>query len=548
MRYWAIPLASRTIAPVALASWLCGLSLAAEPLLASSQYMLSNAVHAHQSPQLNLVSTLKRSSLPMIEEVTRLYEIRNFQLIWSNGLEYNQNAQELLETINQADNFGLNPFDYDIEFIRYFLEATNVHPPLLGRSDVALTHAYVKLAYHINSGKLRFSQTANVDNYSLLALLNDAVNNQTIGKAIDQLKPRQADFTRLASALKKYRGLERELEPLTLKKRSLAVNDRAPEIIELRKILHRLGDYQGTEFSSDLFDEELAAAVSIFQYRHGLEVDGVIGRHTLSEINKPITQRIQQLELNLEKARMLPENDHRLYVLINIPAYRLYVIENNNIIYQSRVIVGKKKHKTPVLSSEISEIVLNPYWNVPRSIAKNEIIPQLQKDPLYLKKNNIRLLGRLAEKTVVVNPQAIDWAAIDAEKTTLRFRQDPGTENSLGQIKFLFPNRHSVYLHDTPSRRLFSQRRRAFSHGCIRVENPFDLAEVLLTENGDLDKDELQYLTDQKKRKSIKFEQPVPIYTTYMTSWVDENGLTHFRSDIYGRDSQIAISLYNEKK
>ena len=514
---------------------------------ASSPYMLSNALQKQPSPEWNLPNALRNSNLPLINQVTRLYELRDFQLIWSDGKEYNQNAKELFTLIQQADLFGLDPFDYDIEFIQYFLEATNVHPPLLSKSEITFTHAYIKLASHVELGKLRFPEFEEDKNLALLDVLNKAVDTQTLSTLIEQLQPKDERYSRLVKALQKYRKLSKNPQLFVTGNRSLQMGDRSPDVAMLRKILRNFGDYRGSEQDSDLFDEELMVAVSEFQFRHGLEMDGIAGKQTLLEINKPIGQRIQQLELNLERIRRLPASENKRYLLINIPAYQLYMIENNQVAYQSRVVVGKTKHKTPTLSSELHELVLNPYWNVPRSIAKNEIIPLIQKDPNYLSKNNMKLLGKLTDRTIVVNPQTIDWETMDSDKITLRFRQEPGAGNSLGQIKFLFPNTHSVYLHDTPSRNLFTRAQRAFSHGCIRVENPFALAEVLLSGNGDLSKYDLMYLARNKKRKSIVLDQPIPIHITYMTSWTDEHGKTHFRSDIYQRDSKIAAKLYNNE-
>ena len=529
---------------IAICLWV---HLGTQSVLASSQYALGNAVYTHEAPQINVINVLSKSKLPLKNEVAKLYELQGFELIWSDGTQYNDNARQLVEIIQQARRYGLNALDYDLEFIQYFLDATSVDPMLLSRSDVAFTHAYIKLASHINNG-VSHSSPASEREQQLLTTLSYAVDQNTISAAIDQLQPSNSNYVNLVRALGQYRALELSEEPIQLKTHPLAMGDRSADVVVLRKKLHHLGDYTGIDLESDLFDEDLAVAVSNFQRRHGLEADAILGRQTMRELNTPIAHRIMQLEINLERARTLSGLNNDRYLLINIPAYQLYLYENNQVAYQSRVIVGKKKHKTPQLSSHLTKVILSPYWNVPRSIARNEIIPELQKDPQYLAKNNMKLFGRLNNQVYQVNPDAINWSAVDPASSTFRIRQEPGAENSLGQIKFIFPNRHSVYLHDTPARNLFAQPRRAFSHGCVRLEDPFGLAEVLLSSgDGAYSRGDLEYLAKKSKSRTVKLTQPVPIHITYMTAWADEHGVVHFRPDIYQRDSQFAASLYNAK-
>lgn len=528
---------------------LCSI-LYVQPGFASSQYALTNAVYTHEAPQINVINVLSKSKLPLKNEVAKLYELRGFELIWSDGSQYNDNAKQLVEIIQQADKYGLDALDYDLEFIQYFLDATAVDPQLLSKSDVAFTHAYIKLASHVNSGITNDAQSPDDQENALLTTLNKAVDKQTIGTTIDQLQPSNSNYVNLLLAINNYRAMSDAAQtPVRLSKRSLEMGDRSADVILLRERLQQLGDYIGNDLNSDLFDEDLAIALSHYQIRHGLEADGILGTQTARELNTPIERRIEQLEINLERARALSQLESDRYLLVNIPAYQLYLYENNKIAYQSRVIVGKKKHKTPLLSSELTKVILSPYWNVPRSITKNEIIPELKKDPQYLVKNNMKLFGRLNNQTYQVNPDAIDWSAINPADATFRVRQEPGAGNSLGQIKFIFPNRYSVYLHDTPARNLFAQPRRAFSHGCVRLEDPFGLAEVLLSSgDGAISKHDLRYMAKKSRSKIVALEQPVPIHITYMTAWADEHGVVHFRPDIYKRDSQFAATLYNAKK
>jgi murein L,D-transpeptidase YcbB/YkuD len=309
-----------------------------------------------------------------------------------------------------------------------------------------------------------------------------------------------------------------------------------------------LGDYNHNDLSSESLDGSLMLAISQFQSRHGLDADGILGKQTVRELNIPIWKRTQQLELNLARAQALPDITSGRHLLVNIPAYKLYLYDNQKLTYQSNIVVGKKKHKTPLISSQLTKIILSPYWNVPKSITYNEIIPALQRDPDYLAKNNMKLLSTDSHQARVIDPDSIDWFDIDQANINFRIRQEPGSRNSLGNIKFIFPNHHSVYLHDTPSRRLFALPKRAFSHGCIRLEDPFGLAETLVANDLGWSKYDLLDLSKQSKSKTVPLREAVPIHITYMTAWVDEQGIVNFRPDVYNRDTQVLASLYNAKK
>lgn len=492
---------------------------------------------------------LNNSSLPLISQVSKLYESREYNLIWSDGKRYNEKAHDLLTAIQNARKLGLNPSNYDLGIIKYFLETTIDDPTILGKSDITLTHAYVKLTNHINN---KYAANDLSGEYALFTndlFLTNVENNEIEPDAEQSIAEtpliNQDPYSRLLNALEKYRSLSDSFEPIILQKKSLTIGDTSPEIIKTKIRLFELGDYKNIDVSSEVFDETLALAISDFQYRHGLETDGVLGRRTVREINKSAKKRVAQLEVNLERAKQISELGSNRYILVNVPEYRLYVIENGRTIYQTRVVVGKKKHKTPVLTSEISEFVLNPYWNIPASITNNEIIPKLQEDPEYLSKNNMRVISRLNNQNVFVDPKILDWTTIDTKSAALRIRQDPGKRNALGRVKFIFPNNHRVYLHDTPSRNLFARNSRAFSHGCVRVENPFEFAKVLISNSETWTDEKLDYFAKRDKTKTIKLDHPIPIHITYMTAWADEEGVINFRPDIYKRDSQIANNLYN---
>ncbi len=517
--------------------------------------LVGSYVSANTQPK-ELQSVLAALSLPMMHEVSKVYQSRDYALIWSDGNSYNEHAHLLLQVIKNARKLGLNPADYDEDIIQYFLETRIDDARILSKSDVTFTHAYMRLVANIDQHKYSTGNDLSTD-FGLLE--NPTFLKELVGAAIDEEYSNgefknpstsksilgQNHYSRLLRALERYRSLSEQFEPIILQQKSYTLGDISPVISTARKRLHELGDHKSTDLQNEIFDEALALAVSDFQIRHGLKVDGILGKRTVREINTSIQTRIEQLEINLERAKQLAEINDERYILVNVPEYKLHVIENGETIYNARVIVGKKKNKTPVLSSVISEFVLNPYWNVPKSITKNEIIPNVQEDPDYLIKNKMKVISRLNNRNYFLDPKEIDWMNIDVDNTPLRIRQDPGSVNALGGIKFVFPNNYKVYLHDTPSRRLFTRNIRALSHGCVRVENPLKLAEVLLEGSLTWTPEALHRHAKRKKTRVIKLDRPIPVHITYMTAWVDQHGITNFRPDIYKRDSQIASTLYN---
>lgn len=513
--------------------------------IAASHLTLMSSGLSPQPTELNIISALKNTNLPLKKPMTDLYRLRDYKLIWSDGEKYNDNAKQLIQSIRQAHKYGLNSSEYDAELLQSFFDATSVDKALISKSDIVFSHAYVKLASHVNQGKLNNPYTIFKNDELLLSKLNSAANDNTISQAIHDLKPQHRAYSNLVEALNFYKSLHENHEALRLTERSYEVGDQSVEIPKIRQRLYLLGDLYSSDLSGDIYDHDLMLAVSHFQTRHGLVADGILGKRTIRELNTPIWQRIQQLELNLARAQSLPDISTGKHILVNIPAYKLYLYDEHQLTYESNVIVGKKKHKTPVVSSELTKIILSPYWNIPKSITRNEIIPKLQQDPNYLAKNNMRLISTVSRHGHYVDPYGIDWFNVDPYNLDFRIRQEPGDKNSLGKVKFIFPNRYSVYLHDTPSRGLFAQSRRAFSHGCIRLEDPFGLAETLLSNSTGWSKYDLLNISQQSKSKTLHLEEPVGIHLTYMTAWADEQGVVNFRPDIYNRDTKVISTLYN---
>jgi len=304
------------------------------------------------------------------------------------------------------------------------------------------------------------------------------------------------------------------------------------------------GDLLALTFGDpDHFDALLEQAVLGYQRRRGLPVDGKVGAKTVASLNVPVNDRIRQLELNLERLRWLPRDLGQRYILVNMPGFDLQVMEDGRPVASMNVVVGTTAQPTPIFSRTMTYLEVNPYWNIPRRLVAREILPLVQRDPEDLIERNIRVYHGWQADSAELPAEAIDWAGVDPQNHPYRFRQDPGGKNSLGRVKFMFPNQFNVYLHDTPSTGLFARARRAYSHGCIRVAEPIELATYLLREEPFWTRSEIRYAIASGENLKIGLPRPLPVYLVYLTAWVDENGVTNFREDIYGRDELLQVAL-----
>lgn len=323
----------------------------------------------------------------------------------------------------------------------------------------------------------------------------------------------------------------------------LKVGNFYPQIEFIRQRLYESKDIDSLECAKVVkncqyyFDKKLFKAVINFQKRYGLITDGVIGKNTIDKLNTPIEEKIKVLRVNLERMRWLPRNLGERYILINIPAYKLKLYEEKKVQLKMDVIVGKKKFPTPIFSHKMSEVIVNPYWKIPQTIVKNEIIPKLAKDSEYLAKENIKVFENWDVSSLEFDVSKVDWNMYvnndligTPKEAPMRFIQTPGGSNPLGRVKFLFPNQYSVYLHDTPEKQYFKMREKTLSHGCIRLEKPFELFENILTIN----KDDIK-IVKKLEESDYKLNKKIPIHIVYLTAWV-ENDKLQFRDDIYNYD------------
>ena len=358
-----------------------------------------------------------------------------------------------------------------------------------------------------------------------VALLDSLIAHK--GEKIDSYEPVNIYYKRLKQRLLDYYAIEKagEWQTLVMGKKKLESGDSAAVIAAIKRRLLLLQDMDSAD-SSWLFTDALRAAVKKFQLRHGMQDDGIIGAATLHKMNEPPQVAIRKMLVNMERMRWVPAEINRDYLLVNIPQFKLHVFEHGNLTFSMNVVVGTTQHNTVVFSGDLKYVVFSPYWNVPASIVKNEIMPGMAKNKNYIDRHNMEITG-YADTIPIV-------------------RQKPGPNNSLGRVKFLFPNSYNIYLHDTPQKSLFGETRRAFSHGCIRLNEPRRLAEFLLRKDSAWSESKITAAMNSGNEKYVTLKEPVKVFIGYFTAWVDSKGELNFRDDIYGHDARIAEKMFTK--
>lgn len=352
------------------------------------------------------------------------------------------------------------------------------------------------------------------------ALLDSAI----LYKSAEAYAPQNSQYRRLQEFVQKYSRLSKEtgFDSIPALPKSLRKGDSAEVIVTIKKHLELLGDLSSNDGSST-FDTTLVLATKKYQQRMGLTVDGIIGNKMIAELNVPMKQRLRQILINLERLRWMPPEKDTNYILVNIPEFMMHVYDSGKLQFNINVIVGTSANSTVIFNDKLQYIVFSPYWNVPESIVRGEILPGIKKNPNYLAKHNMEIVK---SGTVPV------------------IRQNPGAANSLGLVKFLFPNNYNIYFHDTPNRNLFSQSSRSFSHGCIRVGEPKKLAQYLLRTDSSWTSQKIDSAMHLKKEKWVPLKKSIPVFIVYFTAWVDQNGQLNFRKDIYKHDEKMAVKLF----
>lgn len=488
--------------------------------------------------------------------VREFYRDRTYAPAWSDGRTPSADAAALLQVLAGAPAHGFTPSDYTTNGMAGHPAGGALESPAAAaENDVALTWAFINYGLDVFRGRVAHPPFHPIKDIDMEALLEWALSQHCVTDVLQQLAPRHVGYARLQAAVAAYRRLDEQGGwPAVPDGPMLQRGDRGARVTALRRRLAASGDLAvsgSTRKSGAVFDAALQAAVRRFQQRHGLPASGSVNPATFAALNVPVQQRIRELELNLERWRWLPTDLGYEYILVNVPAYELRLIQRESLfgsaapertLMQMRVIVGDTEHPTKAFSAALTQLVTNPFWNVPSTIAVDEMIPGFMNDRAYFSRRNIRVLKSHGGKREEVDPKKIDWSQPESAMTHYTFRQDPGPQNALGRIKFIMPNPFGIYLHDTPKRQVFSRRVRLASHGCIRLERPLDLATQLLGDLGD-QPEPLVEAVENRTRRHIRLPQPVPIHLVYFTAWVDDDGLLQFRPDVYEEDAEVDAAL-----
>ena len=498
-------------------------------------------------------------------EFDAFYKEREYNLAWLNFDEPEKQADELLEALDAAPEHGLKPENYDTEKIEELLgslyniesrkerrkkwrkkliktkefkekirEEDTVRFRDIAQLDFLLTASYLTYGSHLLSGRIDPNEKeewfAPRREKDLSEHLAKALRQNEIKESLQELAPSHKQYALLCDYLAHFRKMQDNDTPeVSL---PLKANDKGYEVVKAKK---RLALWKNIDISMEdsvAYDKSTVDAVKRFQMINGLDETGEIDQRTLSLLNRPLSYWIDKIETNMERMRWLQEDFGDRYILVNIPAYELKVIHKNDVELLMKVIVGTSYKKTPVFSDTLEYVVFNPSWTVPTEIAIEEMLPRIKKEKDYLSSRNLQLYDGWSKNAEQLKQNDVDWDDIDSANWKFRIVEAPGPKNSLGRIKFMMPNSEFIYLHDTPAHHLFSKKERSFSHGCIRVEKPLELAEYVL----DWNRKKISKYINAQETKSVVLDEEIPVHIVYWSAWVDEDGMINFREDIYDHD------------
>ncbi len=472
-------------------------------------------------------------SYPLIEEVKQdvytFYKSRDYSYAWYESGKTIEQAGNLYNRIINLDDEGVYqtiPYRKDLDSLFYGVSVGKKPNVLLELMLTAQYFAFSKLSWEgmdqSVSKSLKWHVPRKKVNYE--QYLDSLLRNKD-SKAEE---PVYRQYSLLKSYLRKYKALEQSTDwSKIISKSTLNLGDTSLLITKVRQRLYMLGDYEG-DTTNTVFNTELYHALQGFQSRNGLSVDGKLGPETIATLNIPLKRRIRQIIVNMERSRWLPVSSDSDVLAVNIPEYKLHVYHADSLLWSCNVVVGKTNHPTTIFYGEVKYVVFSPYWNVPESIVRNEIFPQIKKNPNYIDSHNMEITGYRNGYPIV--------------------RQKPGPNNSLGLVKFLFPNSYNTYLHDTPAKSLFGETSRAFSHGCIRVEEPVKLANFLLRNREEWTSEKINTAMKGGKETYVTLKDKVPVFIAYFTAFVAQDQKLNFRKDIYNLDDDLADMILEDKK
>lgn len=489
-------------------------------------------------------------------ELQQLYRQNAMLPLWVREGQATPQARAVMAHLTSADSRGLNSADYDAELLTRWSSELTPNPRDITSFDVALSLCALRYSSNLYLGRINprrvdFGLNIEPKRIDLPNLIQKIAQSDQPAGILDGLEPKFPLYVRLKQALERYRQLQKEMPESQL---GLPVKfspgNSHKDVPQLRRMLYILGDLpELDEFTADsrTYDHKLVEAVRQFQKRNGHSADGTLNSTTLSQFNAPVSERIGQIQMGLERLRWLPEYIRGPYLMVNIPSFQLFGARSGPGLgqheVQMNVIVGEAvdgRH-TPVFHADMTSVMFRPYWNVPYKISAKELLPLARRNPGYLARSNLELVSSFSPNAPVYDPTPgnIEMLATGA----LKLRQKPGPRNALGLVKFTFPNNNNIYLHSTPSKGLFQRARRDFSHGCIRVQDPVGLAEFVLAEQGEWSRDRIEAAMEGGNPKNVTLKQGIAVYIFYSTVLANEQGQASFHSDIYGHDAVLQALL-----
>ncbi len=475
------------------------------------------------------------------------YKDVGYILAWSDQ----KNREDLLTSLQRADEEGLIPEDYHLQQIKQLLDQgyDHLNEEELVELDLYLTDAVLLYGAHLRLGKVdqktirsEWDVELNKIPVRVDSLLVLALKNRNIKEGLEGVKPQHPMYSLLKAKLAEQREIaDKGGWDIIDFDEKLEEGDSALVIPQIIKRLQVTGEYKD-DFPVDslVYNQPLLEAIKIFQEKHNLNPDGVIGKGTIEEMNVPVEERIETIRVNLERFRWVLDEDLDDFLVVNIAGFKVYRMTKGKVVFESRVIVGKYHKESPIFRDKMEYIVLNPTWTLPYSISTRETLPRLKKNPGYLAAKHMEIMDRNGK---VLNPNNIDFSQYSTGHFPFIIRQKAGPWNALGQVKFIFPNKYSVYLHDTPSRNLFEREFRAFSHGCIRTQDKWGLLLNLMAPTGDWDMDRINDVLKSGETTKIILPQPIDILLLYFTASVNRKGQLNFNKDVYRRDALVIEAL-----
>jgi murein L,D-transpeptidase YcbB/YkuD len=488
---------------------------------------------------------VRGSRLLQARAVAAFFEGRAFKPAWAGP----QDPEAVLAAIRRVDEDGLTPADYHLAAIESLLATKSTAASAEAEADlqVLLTDAVAALVDHVRYGKVqpvtldpRWNVDPRVGTPALETTLAELETAAAPGGAIDALKPNHFIYAGLKKELGRLRGVAKAggwgIVPAGP---ALKPGARDPRVILIRKRLAATGELPSSApLDNEAYDKDVAAAVKLFQERHRFTADGAIGKVTLDALNASVASRIDQVRINLERARWVVGGLSDSFVLVNLPAFKVYYIRDKKNVWETRAQIGKQVRGTPAFRADIRYLVLNPDWTVPPGILE-DVLSGMRKGQNPVARKGLIILDRQGN---AVDPASIDWAKASTRNFGYTLRQPPGPENALGRVKFIFPNEHFVFLHDTPSKEGFAADQRTFSSGCIRIENPLDLASVLLERDG-WTRERVQGVIETGNSQTVLLKTPLPVLIVYWTVSVGADGDLHFARDVYNLDASVLRGL-----